>query len=66
MADSYYGKCALCVHFNLYDKDYGKYRCEKLKTYFTVFEPQCNSYFELATPVGERIELVEKAREGKL
>ncbi|MBQ8595746.1 MAG: hypothetical protein IJ406_07320 [Oscillospiraceae bacterium] len=66
MADSYYGKCALCTHLDLYDKSYGKYYCPKLKTYFTVFEPQCNTYFEPAHPLDERIEMVEKAREGKL
>jgi len=68
MADNYYGKCALCEYFDLRDKSYGKYWCSKMRTYFTVFEPQCSAYFKPAGPEGRysRTELVELARENKL
>jgi len=65
MADNYLGKCALCEHFDLYDKFNGKYRCTLRNHYFTVFESQC-SKFKNAGPLAQRIEMVEKAREGKL
>lgn len=69
MADNYYGKCAMCEHFDLYDSDgYGKYRCKYSGHYYTVFEPQCSSHFEPARPNGKytRSELVDLAREHKL
>jgi len=65
MADNYFGTCALCKHFDLYDKSYGKYYCTEMRTYFTVFEKKCTK-FEPAGPASERIEMVDKARENKL
>ena len=64
--DNYFGTCSLCVHYDLHEKFLGKYYCKKRKTYFPVFEKQCSSYFELDSPVDKRIEMVEKARMGKL
>ena len=68
MADNYYGTCALCEYFNLYDKSGGTYRCTKMNQYFTVFEKQCNTYFRPAGPMMgyTRSELVDRARENKL
>ncbi len=68
MADNYWGCCALCEYFNLFDKDGGRYRCIKTGHYFTVFEKQCHSYFKPAGPIGDksRSEAVDLARENKL
>ncbi|MBQ7779831.1 MAG: hypothetical protein IJ404_04985 [Clostridia bacterium] len=69
MADNYYGKCAMCKYFDLYDSDgYGKYKCTYSGRYYTVFEPQCTAHFEPASPTGRysRSELVDMAREHKL
>ena len=68
MADNYYGKCAMCEYFDLYDKDGGKYRCTQRNIYYTVFEPQCTAYYKPASPRGQysRVELIERARENKL
>ena len=69
MADNYYGTCAMCDYFDLYDNDgYGKYRCTYRDRYYTVFESQCTAYFKPARPVGRytRTELVDMAREHRL
>jgi len=65
MADDYNGRCAMCKHFNLYDKYRfcsDKYKCTLKDNYYPWSDRAC-SKFEQAN---RSFETVDKAREGRL
>lgn len=64
MADNYYGKCAMCQYFNLYDK-YSfvsdKYKCTLKDSYRPWSDTACDKYRQANRTPDE----VEDARKGK-
>lgn len=63
--ENYYGKCAMCQYFNLYDK-YSfvsdKYMCTLKDSYRPWSDSACDKFVQ----ANRSPELVEKAREGRL
>ncbi len=63
--ENYYGKCAMCQYFNLYDKysfASDKYMCTLKDSYRPWSDEACNKFVQ----ANRSPELVEKAREGRL
>ncbi len=61
--ESYFKKCGMCAHMNLYDKYGGSFKCTYYDHYRKPTESACSSKFE---PDRNRSpQDIEKAREGR-
>jgi hypothetical protein len=68
MAEDYSGRCAMCIHFDLYDK-YGymsdKYRCTMVDQYRPWQDKKCDKFVNSGS-YADREQLIEKARANRL
>ena len=60
--ESYFKKCGMCTHLNLYDKYGGKFKC----TYYGHYDPPTDAACSKFEPdKGRSPEDIENARDGR-